>query len=145
MHYRTVLTCRAIPTLCHRSATCFLTYITMGASVRAAAAENFLLMTVYSAVMPDSPLPAAVSKHDACCCWYGCYQLIFGHLAQLWRIHGKKTMWWRQSWGRHVLGSRPPTFWQCGGSFVHRPPSFYRHADCNGCMLQVANAAYQSL
>ena len=32
-----------------------------------------------------------------------------------------------------------------GGPFVHRPPSFYRHADCNGCMLQVANAAYQSL
>jgi len=29
--------------------------------------------------------------------------------------------------------------------YIDLLPSFYRHADCNGCMLQVANVAYQSL
>jgi len=51
---------------------------------------------------------------------------------------------------RGGMGSQPPLSGSVavqgsGGPFVHRPPSFHRHADCNGCMLQVANAAYQSL
>ena len=69
-------------------------HFTLGPSVRAAAAQSLLLCcTNYSAGVPDSSLPAAVSKHGASHCWYGRYQLIFGHLAQLWRIHGKKTTW----------------------------------------------------
>jgi len=44
------------------------------------AAADCVRCTNYSAVVPDSPLSAAVSKHGACRCWYGRYQLIFGHL-----------------------------------------------------------------
>jgi len=49
------------------------------------------------------------------------------------------------SWGHDPPLSGSVAVQGSGGPFVHIPPSFHRHADCNGCMLQVANAAYHSL
>jgi len=43
--------------------------------------------------------------------------------------------------GEGCPGVTNPTFCsvavqESGGPLVHRPPSFYQHADCNGCMLR---------
>jgi len=113
----------------HYSKTIYWGCVSPRSSCPKFAAADCVHCTNYSAVVPDSPLSAAVSKHGACCCWYGRYQLIlvtwhsYGEYMEK-RLRGGGNHGGGMSWGHDPPLSGSVAVQGSGGPFVHRPPLF---------------------